>query len=70
MCGRIGHIWWQRGASPRPSPGQALEFSEHVLDFMALPEEGFVIVEGTFSVFWLGMHGVMPRSVSSCRNQV
>jgi hypothetical protein len=28
-----------------------LEFSEHVFDFVALPVEGFVIVEGLLSVF-------------------
>jgi hypothetical protein len=34
-----------------------LEFSEHVLDFVALSVEGFVIIEGAFSVFPVGNAG-------------
>jgi len=34
-----------------------LEFSEHVLDFVALPVEGFVIIERALSVFPAGDAG-------------
>ncbi len=34
-----------------------LNFGEHILDFVALPVEGFVIVEGVLSVFPAGDAG-------------